>query len=102
MNPPSPNHHLDLPGVVPAPALPTWDEVRSDHPEGATNPPAPLLAITADGSTCYKEWRDIRGVPPEIGRAGGRILAEGEASTGTQIACPAERVARVLGAQAPQ
>jgi len=49
-NPPSPK-----PPTQPV-ALPTWDQVPSGHPEGATNPPSPKLIVTPDGD-CYKFWQ---------------------------------------------
>lgn len=39
----------------PGPPLPTWDQVASGHPEGATNPPIPVLNVTPTG-VCYKAW----------------------------------------------
>ena len=77
--------------------LPTWDAVASGHPAGATNPPVPLLAITADGESCFKEWYDPRAAPRDAMQAGGRILAEGEESSGTAIACPEDEVKALLG-----
>ena len=88
-NPPRP----DLPGDGP---LPTWDSVTSNHPAGATNPPLPVLAITADGSACYKEWYDPRMVPEEARALGGRVLDEGETSSGTQVQCDQQRVDALL------
>jgi hypothetical protein len=85
---------------MPADALPSWDDVASTHPPGATNPPAPILAITADGKQCFKEWRDPRVVPSEARTTGGRILAAGEQSDGTAIACPEDRVRKILDAAA--
>jgi len=87
-----------MPPPMPPAALPTWDDVASSHPEGATNPPAPLLAVSADGERCYKEWRDVRVAPREVLQAGGRVMADGETSNGTEIACPAERRQKVLDA----
>ncbi len=36
-------------------ALPGWDDVPSPHPPGATNPPSPVLLVTAEGA-CFKQW----------------------------------------------
>lgn len=87
-NPPPPT----LPAVLPA-----WEDAVSGHPEGATNPPVPVLAINPDGSECFKEWYDPRTVPEQARAIGGRILAEGESSEGTQVQCPRERVDTLLG-----
>ena len=52
--------------------------------------------MTADGSACYKEWYGPWGKKPAGMQDGGRILAEGEVSPGTQIQCPEERVQAIL------
>ena len=86
-NPPAP----DVP--VPSSALPTWDDVESGHPKGATNPPLPLLVVSADGAHCWKEWVSPMRPPAEVLEAvqsGGRVLADGETSSGTEIQCPDE------------
>ena len=76
--------------------LPTWEEAESGHPEGATNPPIPVLAISADGTECFKEWYDPRTVPEQARATGGRVLTEGESSGGTPVVCPQERVDALL------
>lgn len=91
-NPPAPGPTEPEPGP-PSAALPTWDEVRSTHPEGATNPPLPVLAVDSEGR-CYKEWSDPRRVPPEVREQGYRALPAGEASTGTEVQCPPEAPTR--------
>lgn len=68
-------------------SLPTWDSVASGHPEGATNPPMPVLAVTPDGR-CFKEWRDPRMMTPELRADGGRILTSAAETTGTEVQCP--------------
>jgi len=78
--------------------LPTWDEVKSGHPEGATNPPIPELIVTPDGE-CYKDWRAGM-LPPAPGEpVGDRVqeCAEG-VDCGTRIQCPQERSAELLKA----
>jgi hypothetical protein len=72
-------------------ALPTWDQVESGHPQGATNPPRPVLVVNSDASRCWKEW--VGGMRPDpnfrrIAASGGRVLADGEAPNGTEIVCP--------------
>lgn len=86
--PPAPAPDELPPGNPPAPALPAWDDVGSGHPEGATNPPMPVLAVDAAGR-CFKEWWDPRRVPTDAREGGRRVLAEGEASTGVEVQCPA-------------
>ena len=103
-NPPPP------PPSDPAPAqtaeadptrLPLWDEVESGHPEGATNPPRPVLEILADGSRCWKAWEGgMRRPDPELTAIGGRILADASQTTGTEIACPRRRAQSVLDRKA--
>ncbi len=81
---------------LPESVLPTWESVSSDHPEGATNPPIPVLAVTADGTECFKEWYDPRTVPEQARAMGGYVLDEGSRSGGTLIQCPAEKVKTLL------
>ncbi len=64
--------------------LPMWDDVKSRHPEGATNPPAPELIVTPDGD-CYKKWVGRMGGGD--GNSGDRVEAC-ESDCGTQIQCP--------------
>ena len=92
------------PGNPPAPApepevatLPTWDDVVSEHPEGATNPPIPHLYVTAAGD-CYKDW-----VSPFIaaGPDGKRDRVRTDCDTepcGTPIVCPEDRAERLISA----
>lgn len=89
-NPPSPG--------LEEPALPTWGEVRSGHPEDATNPPSPVLVVTQDGATCYKAWRSGM-QPPDMmeDRYGGWVIDAPEPALGTQVVCPPE-AAEVLAA----
>ena len=94
-NPPGPL--TSTPGQL---GLPTWDEVASNHPQGATNPPMPILAISADGKTCAKEWADPRSIPPQVmGNGGIRVLGDGETSDGERIVCPQDRVDAFLGTE---
>lgn len=88
-NPPPQDDALTHDGEPEDLSLPTWDEVSSGHPEGATNPPAPVLAVSADGR-CFKEFRDLRLISAQIRADGGRILGPDEPSTGVQVQCPPE------------
>lgn len=101
-NPPPPEH--EQPGQPeqdpPTSALPTWASVESDHPPGATSPPMPVLVVNEAGDACYKAWYDPRRVPPEARAKGGVVLDEGEEPSGTQVQCPPEQVAEVLGRHA--
>ncbi|MCK6520330.1 hypothetical protein L6R49_02710 [Myxococcota bacterium] len=77
---------------------PTWNEVRSSHPEGATNPPSPLLIVTADGATCYKAWRPARQPPdPVESQYGGWVIPAPDPNAGVEVVCPPD-AARVLAA----
>ena len=81
----------------PAPGLPTWDEVESGHPEGATNPPSPVLEVTADGSRCFKAWHPgMMPWEPEMVELGGRVLTSASDAKGTEIICPEDRKAEIL------
>ena len=77
-------------GNPPGPqTLPTWESVRSGHPEDATNPPSPLLVVTEDGMTCYKAWRSgMR--PPDMmeDRYGGWVIDAPDPNMGTEVICP--------------
>lgn len=95
-NPPPP---IPPPTTNPPPSLPTWDEVASGHPEGATNPPMPVLEVK-DGA-CYKAWLDPRIAWNVTKGKPGRILGPDEQPTGVQIACPPELLAKVLGGPTP-
>jgi len=78
--------------------LPTWDEVKSGHPEGATNPPIPELIVTPDGD-CYKDWRPGMLLPPPGEPVGDRIQECGEGvDCGTRIQCPEERMQALMEA----
>jgi len=79
----------------PAP-LPKWDEVPSGHPEGATNPPSPVLQLHPDGR-CFKSWEGGMSGPPRgvsAQKVGGktfqvRILDDSDSDVrGKQIVCP--------------
>jgi hypothetical protein len=87
-----------IPEVAPAPApapaptggLPTWDQVPSGHPPGATNPPRPVLVVTTDTHRCFKRWVSPM-VPPD------RIQREvtdaecADGACGTEIVCPEDK-----------
>lgn len=79
--------------------LPEWDAVESGHPEGATNPPMPVLAVTTDGR-CFKEWRGGMLPPdPEVLATGGRVIASPSDTEGTEVQCP-PKAKEVLAAAA--
>jgi hypothetical protein len=90
-NPPMPE-----PVPMPDPSLPTWDQVASGHPPGATNPPIPHLVVKPDG-TCYKLWTSPM-MRPEPGKIGDYVdpNCAGD-DCGTPIQCP-DRAAEVLAA----
>jgi hypothetical protein len=78
--------------------LPSWEEVASGHPEGATNPPSPFLRVTPEGE-CFKFFRGMM-MPPRPGEIiGDRVEpCPEEGSCGTQIACPEPRASELLEA----
>jgi hypothetical protein len=73
--------------------LPGWKDIPSGHPEGATNPPAPVLNIMKDGPRCFKTWEG--GMMRPQGAASVTIGGESylvryvDSPRGKQIACPA-------------
>lgn len=79
------------PEVIPPPRnppapLPTWEEVESGHPKGATNPPRPELIVTP-GGTCYKKW--VSGMlAPQPGQPFGDRVEDCTENCGTEIQCP--------------
>ncbi len=79
--------------VNPPRPLPKWDDVPSKHPEGATNPPSPVLIVTPDGD-CYKRWEG--GMLPSKGNRVEAVTAD--AST-TKIQCPPGQPDALLKAQ---
>lgn len=74
----------------PPPPLPEWDAVGSGHPEGATNPPSPVLIVARESGLCYKAW--MGGMipwPPAIAQAGGKVVATDlDVGNATRIHCP--------------
>ena len=81
--------------------LPVWDEVESGHPEGATNPPRPVLVVLEDRSRCWKEWMGGM-VPPseEIRAIGGKVITDPSQTTGTEIRCDLRRVQNIMDRRA--
>ncbi len=78
-NPPAPTPTLNTAG------LPTWDQVPSSHPKGATNPPIPELIVTPDGQ-CYKKWASP--MMPASFPHGDRVQVCAPDECGTRIQCP--------------
>lgn len=108
VNPPPPEVVAEVGNEAPpassgAEALPTWDSVESGHPQGATNPPYPVLVVTRDTQACYKAWRGGM-VPPEPGvrEVGGSVIENAAAlpSRATQVQCPEGQPAKLLEAWA--
>ena len=93
-NPPPPEQPPEVPiGNPPPPesALPSWDDVASGHPEGATNPPRPVLTVTADGAQCWKDWVSPM-IPPsqDFMELGGEVVTSAADAKGTEVQCPPE------------
>ena len=87
---------VPLIGNPPAPqsGLPSWDAVGSNHPEGATNPPSPVLVVTKDGAHCYKQWRGGMLPPePDVEEFGGKVIDNADPAAGTEIVCPPQAAA---------
>jgi len=83
------------------PELPVWDEVASGHPEGATNPPRPVLVVLEDRSRCWKEWLGGMVPPPkEVRDIGGRVITDPSQTTGTEIRCDLRRVQNIMDRRA--
>lgn len=81
-NPPMPT---PVPAPPPIPAtLPAWEEVPSPHPQGATNPPGPVLIVSEEGR-CFKRW-----VSPFMGAEAFQDRVEDckDACGGTEVQCP--------------
>jgi hypothetical protein len=92
-NPPAPDPQPVVPTANPPAPLPTWDEVPSGHPEGATNPPYPVLVVTPDKAHCYKQWASP--MQPKGAMTTDRVdacapAADGSQPCGTEIQCPPE------------
>lgn len=82
----APEPVIEPPRNPPAPSLPTWDEVKSGHPEGATNPPRPELIVTPAG-VCHKKW--VSGMlAPQPGQPFGDRVEDCTENCGTEIQCP--------------
>jgi hypothetical protein len=94
---PTPAPDTTVPPTNPPRVLPHFDDVKSSHPEGATNPPSPVLQLLNDGR-CFKQWhggmiayaKDTK--PMEIGGTTYqvRVLDAIDSSMGnaTEIQCP--------------
>lgn len=103
-NPPAPTPVEPAP-VEPAPvdsSLPTWDSVKSGHPEGATNPPSPLLIVSKDPQACFKGWLPGMKQPdPEVMELNGRVVdTPAQAVNATQVQCPPGQPQALLEAAA--
>lgn len=85
--PDTPDEAEPKPDPEPAPAgLPTWDSVGSGHPEGATNPPRPVLVVDPDGR-CFKDWTS--GMMAPTPETEDRVQScPDDAACGTQVQCP--------------
>lgn len=95
-----PQVYSNPPGPEP---LPTWESVRSGHPDGATNPPSPVLVVTQDGLTCYKAWRSgMR--PPDMmeDRYGGWVIEAPDPNMGTEVICPPQAAEVIAAYRAAQ
>lgn len=98
--PPPPENPPPLPiGNPPAPSLPTWDSVLSGHPEGATNPPSPMLIVSRSPEACFKAWTGgMVPPPPDVMAVGGRVVDTPAMASGTQVQCPEGQPAKLIAA----
>lgn len=90
-------------GNPPIPSdLPTWESVKSGHPEGATNPPFPLLIVSKDPEACFKTWISGMMKPDdEVMDLNGRVVATpADAAGATQVQCPPDQPQKLLAAAA--
>jgi hypothetical protein len=94
-----PDHH-NPPPPEPEPSLPTWDEVASGHPEGATNPPRPVLVVSQNPEACFKRWEgSMRPPSREVMVIDGEVVATpADAANATQVVCPEGQPAALLAA----
>ena len=75
--------------------------MESGHPEGATNPPRPVLVVLEDQSRCWKEWKGGM-MPPteEIMQIGGKVITDPSQTNGTEIQCDRRRVQNIMDRKA--
>ncbi len=100
-NPPAPPPtDPSLPTANPPAPLPTWDEVTSSHPEGATNPPSPVLVVLREPKACFKAWMGgMMPLPADIARAGGQVVATpADVGLAKEIQCPPGQPETLLAA----
>ena len=91
------------PEPAPTSDLPTFDSVKSGHPEGATNPPYPLLIVTREPPACYKDWLPGMIQPPdEVMQTDGRVVdTPAQVPQGAvQVQCPPGQPQKQLDARA--
>ena len=74
-------------------SLPTWDDISA--PEGLSEPFA-ILALSTDGSKCYKEWHTKSSLSANVIENGGRILSAQDKIIGRLIQCPVDIKKRIL------
>jgi hypothetical protein len=77
---------LSVAGCTGKDHLPSWDDVESGHPKGATNPPTPYLIVTPD-MKCYKAWRPGM-LPPTPANSDQVRECPVPEDCGTPIECP--------------
>ena len=98
-NPPGPDPEPTASAAEDGNGLPKWGDIKSSHPEGATNPPSPILTLTRTGA-CLKSFEGgIGGAPRDTKfetfgerRYYVRLVADREAAKKwrtTVVQCPA-------------
>lgn len=105
--PPPAEPALPMEVIVPTSGgLPSYDDVTAERT--GTSPPVPLLVVTADGSRCFKEFRDPRAVDRSVHTWGGDVVSQAEEALergATEVVCPptaAEVLDRWRASRAPE
>jgi hypothetical protein len=93
-NPPPPSPREAIPVRR---GLPQWEDVKSPHPPGATNPPYPVLLVGLNGR-CYKTWEGGM-IPPGPDRVEPTVTADART---TAIECPLPKALEVWDAWVAQ
>lgn len=89
---PSPESLVTQRIMTKLPDRPEFEDVKSPHPEGATNPPSPVLIVTPAGD-CFKRWEG--GMLPSDGD---RVEAATADAMTTAVNCPVDRAKALLKA----
>ena len=78
------------------PPIMRWEDVKSRHPEGATNPPHPVLYVNPKTNVCFKKWVGARQPVEDAARTDCPVPDD---SCGIQVLCPEDGRSEVLIAE---